>query len=67
MKSLDESRNSALGELARAISAQSNFHGGNEFGTLLVTFGDGISKLSDHQNSFVTFIKIYCYLIHYLG
>lgn len=53
MKSLDESRNSALGELARAISAQSNFHGDNEFGTLLVTFGDGVSKLSDHQNGFV--------------
>lgn len=55
MKSLDESRNSALGELARSISAQSNFHGDNEFGTLLVTFGDGVSKLSDHQNGFVKY------------
>ena len=53
MKSLDESRNSSLGELARSISAQSDFHGENEFGTLLVTFGDGVSKLSDHQNQFV--------------
>ena len=58
MKSLDESRNSSLGELSRSISAQSNFHGENEFGTLLVTFGDGVSKLSDHQNQFVNlFLK----------
>ena len=59
MKSLDASRNSAFGELARAISAQSNFHNGNEFGTLLVTFGDGVSKLSDHQNQFVIEVEIY--------
>ena len=53
MKSLDESKNSAMGKLAQAISAQSLFHGENEFGTLLVTFGDGVSKLSNHQNDFV--------------
>ena len=53
MKSLDESRNSSMGNLAQAISSQSHFHGENEFGTLLVTFGDGVSKLSDHQNGFV--------------
>lgn len=58
MKSLDESRNSSLGGLARFISAQSNFHNQNEFGTLLVTFGDGIEKLSDHQNQFVRFKKV---------
>lgn len=57
MKSLDESRNSSLGELARSISAQSNFHGENEFGTLLLTFGDGVSKLSDHQNQFVSYFS----------
>ena len=56
MKSLDESRNSSLGELSRSISAQSNFHGENEFGTLLITFGDGVSNLSDHQNKFVTIL-----------
>lgn len=53
MKSLDASCHSSLGELAQSISAQSNFHGENEFGTLLITFGDGVSKLSDHQNQFV--------------
>ena len=42
-----------MGKLAQAISAQSRFHGENEYGTLLVTFGDGISKLSEHQNELV--------------
>lgn len=55
MKSLDDNRNSSMGELAHAISSQSLFHDENEFGTLLITFGDGISKLSNHQNEFVTY------------
>lgn len=63
MKSLDESRNSALGDLARAISSQSNFHDDNEFGSLLITFGEGIYKLSDHQNGFVTFLNMLMFLI----
>lgn len=56
MKSLDETRNSSLGELAQAISSQYHFHKNNEFGTLLITFGDGISELSTHQNNFVRYI-----------
>lgn len=64
MKSLDETRNSSLGELAQALSSQSQFHESNEFGTLLATFGDGISKLSTHQNNFVSAIVFLFILMH---
>lgn len=64
MKSLDETRNSSLGELAQALSFQSKFHESNEFGTLLATFGDGISKLSTHQNNFVSKIPFLFKLMH---
>jgi len=67
MKSLDESRNSSMGKLAQAISSQSHFHGENEYGTLLITFGDGVSKISDHQNDFVRVKMILIKLMKILG
>lgn len=53
MKSIDDNKNSSLGLLAHSISSQSMFHAQNEFGAILVAFGDGMYQLSEYQTKFV--------------